>query len=282
MADLSDIQASQSVKLAGADPSTGIESNWMGVDSSGRPTVKAQLYDAAGSAINLGQAVMASSIPVVLASNQSAIPVTQSGTWTVTAAENKNYGTVGATTLRTAAQIGNATGAANFNYGTVGAQTLRAAAQIGNATGAADFNAGTTGAQTLRTVANQGAPNTAANGWFQRITDGTDSAKVTTNSDLSVSDGLRNGGVHGALTLTTGGTTYEAKVGGSRLANRKSMTITADDDMFWGYSNTVTTATGTPLKKNQQIVFSIDPDSTFQVWLVASSNNKTARITESP
>lgn len=257
MADLSDIQASQSVKLAGADPSTGIESNWMGVDSSGRPTVKAQLYDAAGSAINLGQAVMASSIPVVLASNQSAIPVTQSGTWTVTAAENKNYGTVGATTLRTAAQIG-------------------------NATGAADFNAGTTGAQTLRTVANQGAPNTAANGWFQRITDGTDSAKVTTNSDLSVSDGLRNGGVHGALTLTTGGTTYEAKVGGSRLANRKSMTITADDDMFWGYSNTVTTATGTPLKKNQQIVFSIDPDSTFQVWLVASSNNKTARITESP
>src|ERR1019366_3743820 len=43
-----------------------------------------------------------------------------------------NYGTVGANTLRTASEIGNATGAANFNYGTVGAQTLRVASQIGN------------------------------------------------------------------------------------------------------------------------------------------------------
>ncbi len=38
------------------------------------------------------------------------------------------------------------------NYGTVGALTLRTAAQIGNATGAASFGAGTTGAQTLRVV----------------------------------------------------------------------------------------------------------------------------------
>jgi len=98
---------------------------------------------------------------------------------------------------------------------------------------------------------------------------------------LKVIDGLRNGGVHGSLTLTTGGTTYEAKVGGSRLANRKSLTITALDDMFWGYDNTVTTSSGTPLYKNQQIIFAIDPDSTFQVWLVASANSKVARIAES-
>lgn len=65
-----------------------------------------------------------------------------------------NYGTVGATTLRTAAEIGNATGAANFNYGAVGAQTLRVASQIGNTTGAADFGAGGTDAQTLRTASN--------------------------------------------------------------------------------------------------------------------------------
>lgn len=38
------------------------------------------------------------------------------------------------------------------NYGPVGDDTLRTAAQIGNATGAADFNAGATGAQTLRVV----------------------------------------------------------------------------------------------------------------------------------
>ncbi|HXN74886.1 MAG TPA: hypothetical protein VN855_00155 [Candidatus Acidoferrum sp.] len=78
-----------------------------------------------------------------------------------------NYGTVGASTIRTAAQIGNATGAADFNFGTVGAQTLRTAAQIGNATGAASFNAGATGAQTLRVAANlydsTGTPFSATN-----------------------------------------------------------------------------------------------------------------------
>jgi len=53
------------------------------------------------------------------------VAATQSGTWTVVASEDKNYGAVGATTLRTAAQIGNATGAADFGNGATGAQTLR-------------------------------------------------------------------------------------------------------------------------------------------------------------
>ena len=125
-------------------------------------------------------------------------------------------------------------------------------------------------------------PSAIGTAFFTRISDGTDTAKVTTNQDLSISDGLRNGGVQGALSLATANTAYEAKVGGSRLAQRKSLTITANDDMFWGYSNAVTTANGTPLKKNQQIAFAIDPDSTFQVWVVASASSKTARITESP
>lgn len=64
------------------------------------------------------------------------------------------------------------------NYGTVGANTIRTAAQIGNATGAADFNAGATGAQTLRVAANQGAPNTVANAWPTLITNGTNTAST--------------------------------------------------------------------------------------------------------
>lgn len=87
--------------------------------------------------------------------------VTQSGTWTVTAAEDKNYGAVGAT-------------------------TLRVAAQIGNSTGAADFNAGATGAQTLRTNANQGLPSTVANAWPTKITDGTDTVEVKPASTAAV------------------------------------------------------------------------------------------------
>lgn len=72
------------------------------------------------------------------------------------------------------------------NYGVVGANTLRTASQIGNATGQADFNAGATGAQTLRVVANQGAPNTNANAWFTQITDGTHNATVTAGGALNV------------------------------------------------------------------------------------------------
>lgn len=49
MSDLTDKQASQSVKITGADPSTGIESNYLEVDTSGRPTFK--LNDGNGNAI---------------------------------------------------------------------------------------------------------------------------------------------------------------------------------------------------------------------------------------
>lgn len=86
----------------------------------------------------------------------------QSGTWTVGLSEDHNYGVVGANTLRTASQIGNATGAADFNFGTIGAQSLRVASQIGNATGAASFNYGAIGAQSLRTAAQIGNATGAA------------------------------------------------------------------------------------------------------------------------
>lgn len=89
-----------------------------------------------------------------------------------TGAANFNYGAVNAQTLQVAAQLGNATGAIDYNWGTVDAQTIRVAAEVGNATGLADFGAGATTAQTLRVTANQGTPNTAANAWPISITSG--------------------------------------------------------------------------------------------------------------
>lgn len=126
----------------------------------------AQAYTAAGAAKVDGSAVTQPVSGTVSASN---FPSTV----------DTNYGTVGANTIRTASQIGNATGAADFNFGSASAQTLRVAALVGNATGSADFNAGATGAQTLRVSANQGDPGTAANGWFVKITDGTNTQSVT-------------------------------------------------------------------------------------------------------
>lgn len=49
MADLTDKQASQSVKVTGADPSTGIEDNYLEIDSSGKITSK--INDGSGNAI---------------------------------------------------------------------------------------------------------------------------------------------------------------------------------------------------------------------------------------
>lgn len=65
----------------------------------------------------------------------------------------------------------------DHNFGTVGASTLRTAAQMGNVTGAADFNTGSTGAQTLRVVANQGAAN--ATPWNENISQFGGNAVVT-------------------------------------------------------------------------------------------------------
>lgn len=97
-----------------------------------------------------------------------------------------NYGTVGASTLRSAAQVGNATGAADFNFGAASAQTLRAASLIGNATGAADFNYGTVGAQSLRTASQIGNATGAAN--FNNGATGAQTLRVAANLAVAGAD----------------------------------------------------------------------------------------------
>lgn len=83
--------------------------------------------------------------------NQGTSPWITSGTATVSGTVTANQGTspwiISGTVLAS-----NFPTTVDTNYGTVGANTLRSAAQIGNATGAAAFNAGTTTAQTLRVV----------------------------------------------------------------------------------------------------------------------------------
>jgi len=155
-------------------------------------------------------------------------------------------------------------------------------------------SAWTSGTATLSVYGSDSASLITTDSLLRGATNGTlignvaDALKITGpvqdgGGSLTTDDGLSSGGVNGSLSLVIANTQYEAKVGVSRLSNRKSLVITALDDMYWGFSNTVTTATGTPLFKNQQIVFAINPDSnTFQVWLVASGASKSARITESP
>ncbi len=151
------------------------------------------LNQVGGTAFALGQGLMAASISVAIASNQSAIPVTQSTSPWITKDQSDGPvtpGTVAAfsqlaggqynstlptltTTQQSAIQldssgrliispltsasvvtVSNLPTTVDTNYGTVGASTIRTASQIGNATGAADFGNGATDAQTLRVAAN--------------------------------------------------------------------------------------------------------------------------------
>jgi hypothetical protein len=106
---------------------------------------------------------------------------------------------------------------------------------------------------------------------------------ATAKGDLSTSDGIRDGGVYGALSIPTANTPVEAKVGGARLANRKFLQIYSNNNgLFWGLDSSVTVSSGTPIVNGQVLSFAIDANSTFQVWLVGSGNNKSVQVTECP
>lgn len=83
-----------------------------------------------------------------------------------------NYGTVGANTIRTASQIGNATGAADFNAGVTGAQTLRTTSNITRNGTELSYNVGASDANTLRTSS--------------LIHDGTDTLAINTDGSVNV------------------------------------------------------------------------------------------------
>lgn len=87
----------------------------------------------------VGQKVMASSIPVVIASNQTAVPISSA---TLATAANQ---------LTEIASLSSIDGKLIDDFGAAPA-ALRVAALLGNAAGIADFNAGITTAQTLRVV----------------------------------------------------------------------------------------------------------------------------------
>lgn len=231
MADLTELQSSQGVKISGSD-SSGAETNW--VDA----TVNGLKID--GSAVT--QPVSAVSLPLPSGAATSANQTTE-------------ITLLGAVT-ETAPATDTASSGLNGRLQRIAQRLTSLIALIPSSVGIA---------------------------WFSRISDGTDTALVTSNSELKVVDGMRNGGVYGTLSIPTANTPVEVKVGGARLANRKFVQIVPNNNgLFYGLDSSVTTSTGTPVSNGQTVSFSVDPDSTFQVWLVGSANTKTAQIMEIP
>ena len=119
-------------------------SQQLAIDASGRVTAK--LNDGTGNALtsqaNGSQRALDVGINVagVQVDPRSIRALTASDVVSVNnlpATVDTNFGAAGASTIRTASEIGNATGAASFNAGTTGAQTLRVASNLYDSTGTA-------------------------------------------------------------------------------------------------------------------------------------------------
>lgn len=109
-----------------------------------------------------------------------------------------NTGAAGALTLRVVLSSDSTISIEeDKNYGTVGANTIRTAAQIGNATGAADFGSGADSAQTLR-VTTSTRSETATTPLAVRLSDGTAFYAGTTETNLT--------GLRGQIPTTLGQT----------------------------------------------------------------------------
>jgi hypothetical protein len=132
----------------------------------------------------------------------------------------------------------NATFSDDKNYGVVGANTIRTAAQIGNATGAAAFNAGATSAQTLRVVvANDQTAIPASQSGTWNINDITGTVSLPTGAATET-------------TLAAASAKLPATLGQKNMANSMAVVIASDQSAIpVSSSNLPTTADtnyGTP------------------------------------
>jgi hypothetical protein len=105
-----------------------------------------------------------------------------------------------------------------------------------------------------------------------------DSNKNYFDDQVASADILNNGGLQGSLTVGT--SPVEVRVGASRLAGRKVVTLynNSNSILYWGFTNTVSITTGTPLAKNQFIEWSVGDNT--EIWIIAGSAGNNTRITE--
>lgn len=103
--------------------------------------------------------------------------------------------------------------------------------------------------------------------------------KSSANQELQTADISDNSGVQGALNVGT--SAVAARVGGSNLANRKSLVVynNSSNVIYWGYTNAVSSSTGIPIQKGQLVEWRVGPNTT--VYLIAGSATNDMRVTES-
>lgn len=83
-------------------------------------------------------------------------------------------------------------------------------------------------------------------------------------------------GVSGSMSVST---VVEAKVGASRLEDRKVLTLQpTDGDIYFGYSASETTSSGTKIFMGQ--VYPLEATDSLPVYIIAASGTVNVRVTE--
>ena len=85
-------------------------------------------------------------------------------------------------------------------------------------------------------------------------------------------------GLEGSLSIGT--TPVELKVGSTIKSDRTSASLFNNSTVtiYWGYTNSVTVSTGTPIYASQFVCWEVEFDNT--IFLVAATNGNDVRITE--
>ena len=116
-------------------------------------------------------------------------------------------------------------------------------------------------------------PNVQSSGQIKGATDGTGIGNVSDR--LKMDDCARTAGVNAEVTIGT--TAVEAKADTTALTNRRYLVLRPkDNDIYWGFSNGVTTTSGTKMFKDELLVLPFG----VAVWLIASASNKKISVSE--
>lgn len=282
MPDLNDIDSSETVRIAGAGPSSGVATNWMQVDAFG--SAQTGLYNAAGSIAAFGAGTTSSIVlRVVLPTDQTAIPSTQSGTWNITNITGTiSLPTGAATAANQATQITSLQLIDNIIGPVTPGTVATGSALIGG-----QFNT------TLPTLTNTQqsalqldssgrliiAPLTNTSIVKAQLQDNSGNGIASKNSQLETTDTINTSFVAGIIAVST--TPVQVKVGGSVLANRKYARVQPlNGVVYQGASNSITSTAGSGNIMRNQIEVKAFTDNVANWFLVAATGTVNVYIEE--
>lgn len=306
MADLSEAQSSQSVKIAGANPSTGIEDNYLEVNSDGSAnnrlvgdtdatkignisdSLKTTTPDRSGSG-SLG------ALDATVTANTQGLGTVifnVTGTWvgTIRVEGTLDGSTYTLITATDGSQAIFATQAVNNRWTVNSAGFSQVRLRMSSYTSGSASVVWNAGARVQYVQAwNTNSVSFKTEAWLNDaagadITVGqktmANSVPVVIASDQYQLISAINGNIGTQGALTVGTSAIEAKVGGARLTARSSLTVWNNSlvNIYWGYTSGVTTSTGTPIPPSKPVSWDIGDNQ--PVYLIAGTASNNTRITE--